>query len=131
MNILTCKFNDLITKLNNGQPGVLSVEQEEKLNLLSVVNGNPTLKYRTAVSLQRNVTSDFENNKMDIEYYPQENSIFIHTGQSHLQIPNNFGVIFVNDEIHFVKPGVNLEDYAELAVLKWDQQINLFLYTFF
>jgi hypothetical protein len=56
---------------------------------------------------------------MDIEYYPQENSIFIHTGQSHLQIPNNCRVIFVNDKIHFVKPGADITNYAEHAILKW------------
>jgi hypothetical protein len=107
-----------MTKLNNGQTGVLSVEEEGKLDLLSVENGNPVLYYRSSVSFQKNVTISIENNRMNIEYDTQQSNIFIHTCSSYLQIPNNFRVIFVNDEIHFVKPGVNLEDYAEHAVLK-------------
>jgi hypothetical protein len=51
---------------------------------------------------------------MDIEYDPQQSNISIRTGSSHLQIPTNFHVIFVNDEIYFVKPGVNLEEHAVL-----------------
>jgi hypothetical protein len=56
---------------------------------------------------------------MNIEYDPSQNSVYIHTLSSHIRIPKDFRVIFVNDEIHFIKPGVAITNYAEHAILKW------------
>jgi hypothetical protein len=79
MNVLTCKFNDLLEELNTKdqikdvleeQETKVTSEQKSKLDLISVENGNPILKYNTGVSFQKKVTSNIENNRMDIEYDP-------------------------------------------------------------
>jgi hypothetical protein len=56
---------------------------------------------------------------MSIEYDPSQSAVYIHTLSSHIRIPNDFRVILVNDEIHFIKPGVDITNYAEHAILKW------------
>jgi hypothetical protein len=56
---------------------------------------------------------------MNIEYDPSQSSVYIHTLSSDIHIPKDFRVIFVNDEIHFIKPGVDIANYAEHAILKW------------
>jgi hypothetical protein len=56
---------------------------------------------------------------MSIEYDPSQSSVYIHTLSSHIRIPKDFRVIFINDEIHFIKPGVDITNYAEHAILKW------------
>jgi hypothetical protein len=96
----------------------LTAQQEGKLDLISVENGNPILKYNTGVSFQKKVTSNIENNRMNIEDDPSQSSVYIHTGSSHIRIPNDFRVILINDEVHFIKPGVDIYNYAEHAILK-------------
>jgi hypothetical protein len=113
MNILKCKFDDLLVELNTTKDQIKDIlkepgskvtpEQESKLDLISVENGNPILKYNTGVCFQNNVRSDVDN-RMSIEYNPSQSSVYIHTLSSHIRIPNNFRVILVNDEIHFIKP---------------------------
>jgi hypothetical protein len=120
MNILKCKFNDLLKELNTTKDQIEDIfKDKSKLDLISVENGNPILKYNTGVCFQKNVTSDIENNKMNIEYDPSQSSVYIHTLSSHIRIPKDFRVIFVNDEIHFIKPGVDIANYAEHPILKW------------
>jgi hypothetical protein len=80
----------------------LTSEQDEKLQLISIESGNIILNYNKYVSFQRKVGSIFENNRMDIKCNQSLSSIYIHTGLSHLQILNNFSVIFVDYEIYFV-----------------------------
>jgi hypothetical protein len=56
---------------------------------------------------------------MDIEYDMSQNSVYIRTASSHIRISNDFRVILINDEIHFIKPGADIYNYAEYAILKW------------
>jgi hypothetical protein len=119
MNILKCKFSDLLKELNTTRDQIEDIfKDKSKLDLISVENGNPILNYNMGVCFQNNVRSDVDN-RMNIEYDPTQSAVYIHTLSSHIRISNDFRVILLNDEIHFIKPGVDITNYAEHAILKW------------
>jgi hypothetical protein len=101
LDIVTNKISDLKNELDilNNKINLtkdyiqtqLNQEQKSMLDLISVENGNPILKYNTGVCFQTNVRSD-DDNRMNIEYDPSQSAVYIHTASTHIRIPNDFRV---------------------------------------